>query len=76
MTVERAIRRLAGSLVLAGMGLGLLVSPWFYIIPLFVGANLFQSSFTGFCPAEQLLVKMGVGCSVRSTTLDSEASTG
>jgi hypothetical protein len=64
MTVERAIRRLAGTLVLVGMGLGWFVSPWFYLLVAFVGTNLLQSSFTGFCPAEMALGRMGVGRSV------------
>ena len=55
MNLERVIRRLAGFLVLTGLLLGLLVSPWFFILVGFVGANLFQSSYTGFCPAETVL---------------------
>ena len=55
MNLERAIRRLAGFLVLTGLVLGLLVSPWFFILVGFVGVNLFQSSYTGFCPAEKML---------------------
>jgi hypothetical protein len=61
MTVERAVRRLAGSLVLIGLILGLVASPWFFIIVGFVGLNLVQSSFTGFCPAEGFFRKKGVG---------------
>jgi len=61
MTVQNAVFRLAGSLVLLGLVLGLTVSPWFFIIVGFVGLNMFQTSFTGFCPAEQIFTKMGVG---------------
>lgn len=57
MTMERAIRLLAGTLVLTGLVLGLLVSPWFFILVGFVGLNLAQSSLTGFCPAEKILHK-------------------
>jgi len=60
MNMERAIRRLAGTLVLLGLVLGLAVSPWFFILVGFVGLNLFQSSFTGLCPAEKVLNKLGV----------------
>jgi hypothetical protein len=60
MTMERTIRRLAGVLVLLGLTLGLAVSPWFFILVGFVGLNLLQSSFTGFCPAETILRKTGV----------------
>lgn len=55
MTLEHAVRLLAGTLILAGLLLGLLVSPWFFILVGFVGLNLAQSSMTGFCPAEKIL---------------------
>ena len=58
MTLENAIRLLAGSLVLIGLTLGLLVNPWFFVIVGFVGLNLTQSSLTGLCPAETVLRKM------------------
>lgn len=57
MSTEYAIRLLAGTLVLTGLALGLLVSPWFFILVGFVGLNLIQSSFTGFCPAEMMIRK-------------------
>lgn len=57
MSTEYAVRLLAGTLVLAGLVLGLLVSPWFFILVAFVGLNLIQSSFTGFCPAEMMIRK-------------------
>jgi len=57
MSTEYAVRLLAGTLVLAGLVLGLLVSPWFFILVAFVGLNLIQSSFTGFCPAEMIIRK-------------------
>jgi hypothetical protein len=46
--------------VILGLVLGLKVSPWFFILVGFVGVNLFQSSFTGFCPAEMILKKAGL----------------
>ena len=60
MTVERGVRLMAGVLVMLGLVLGLTVSPWFFILVGFVGLNLFQSSFTGFCPAECILKKAGL----------------
>ncbi len=60
MTVERGVRLMAGALVMLGLVLGLTVSPWFFILVGFVGVNLFQSSFTGFCPAEMILKKAGL----------------
>jgi len=61
MNMETAIRRLAGSLVLVGLVLGLTVSPWFFAIVAFVGLNLIQSTYTGFCPAEKILSRVGTG---------------
>lgn len=61
MTIERAIRILAGSLVLTSLVLATLVNPWWLLLAAFVGLNLIQSSFTGFCPAEIILRKLGVG---------------
>jgi hypothetical protein len=60
MTIERAIRAIAGAFVLVSLGLGWFASPWFYLFTAFVGLNLFQSAFTGFCPMETLLRKAGV----------------
>ena len=65
MTVERLIRIFAGAFVLISLALGVEASPlfvnqnflWFTA---FVGANLFQSGFTCFCPLEIVLKKLGV----------------
>jgi hypothetical protein len=65
MTVERYIRIMAGFFVMLSLALGvqdspLFVSPWFLAFTAFVGFNLFQSGFTGFCPPGFLLKKLGV----------------
>ncbi len=60
MTVEKAVRILAGVFVLAGVGLGWYVNPWFYLVDVFVGLNLLQSAFTGFCPAESIFRALGL----------------
>lgn len=65
MTVERAIRIMAGSFILISLALGvegcpLFVSRHFLWLTAFVGANLFQSGFTCFCPAEMVMVKLGL----------------
>ncbi len=60
MTIDRIIFAVAGSLVLLGVTLGLLVNPWFFVIPTFVGANMLQSAFTGFCPLAVILRKAGM----------------
>ena len=48
------IRRMAGAFVLVPLALGYWVSPWFFIFTAFVGLNLFQSSFTKWCPMEKV----------------------
>ena len=58
MTLEYSIRLLAGSLVLLSLALGLTVSHYWFILTGFVGVNLVQSSFTGFCPAEMIFRKL------------------
>lgn len=60
MSRERAVWALAGSMVLLSQALAYLVSPWWHLLSLFVGANLLQSAFTGFCPAEKIFAKMGL----------------
>ena len=61
MTLENSIRLLAGSLVLISLTLAVLVNHWWLLLATFVGFNLFQSALTGFCPAEIILRKLGVG---------------
>jgi len=65
MTIERIIRLMAGFFVLLSLALGVdgspvFVSKWFLAFTAFVGLNLLQSGFTGFCPPEKLLAKMGI----------------
>ena len=73
MTTDRAVRIMAGSFILLSLALGVEGSPLFYSknflwFTAFVGANLLQSGFTRFCPAEMIMVKLGmkrndgVGC--------------
>ena len=51
MTVDRAVTAFAGIVVLVSVALGHFVSPYWYWLTVFVGANLFQFAFTGFCPS-------------------------
>ncbi len=59
MKVENGVRLLAGIMILISVLFTLLLSPWFLVLTGFVGLNLVQSAFTGFCPAEAILKKMG-----------------
>ena len=58
MTLENSIRLLAGTLVLVSMALGYFVSPYWFLLTVFVGFNLIQSSFTRFCPAEIIFARL------------------
>ena len=60
MTIENGIRILAGSMVLLGSGLAIAFNTWWLALPIFVGVNLIQSAFTGFCPAEMIMKKFGM----------------
>lgn len=59
MKTDSLVRVLAGSFVLLGTALSAFVSPWWLLLPAFVGANLLQSAFTGFCPPTLILRKLG-----------------
>jgi hypothetical protein len=59
MSVDRALRLIAGSFVLASMLLGMFVNPSFYWFTAFVGLNLIQSAFTNWCPMMTILRKAG-----------------
>ena len=52
---ENTIRRVAGSFILLSLVLYWFVHPGWLGLTAFVGLNLFQSSFTGFCPLENIL---------------------
>lgn len=60
MTVESAVRAMAGSFILASLGLAHFHSPNWLWFTAFVGANLLQSAFTGWCPAAIIMKKMGM----------------
>ena len=60
MTVEQALRMVAGVFVTASVLLGIYVHPNFLWFSVFVGLNLLQSAFTGWCPMMALLRKLGV----------------
>ncbi len=65
MTVDRWIPVFAGTFILLSLALGvpgspLFVSQWWLAFTAFVGANLFQYGFTGFCPLGVVLSKLGV----------------
>ncbi len=60
MRVENAVYLLAGTMITVSSVLALTVSQWWLVLTGFVGLNLVQSAFTGFCPAENIFKKMGL----------------
>ncbi len=60
MNVEQMIRMIGGAFVAASVVAGMYVHPGFYWFTLFVGLNLFQSAFSGWCPMMAILRKAGV----------------
>jgi DUF2892 family protein len=60
MNIDKIIFAFAGSLILFSVALAWLQTPYWLILTAFVGANLLQSSLTGFCPAALILKKVGV----------------
>lgn len=59
MTVDRALRSIAGTFIIASVLLGMYVHPYFLWFTVFVGLNLFQSGFTNSCPMMAILRKGG-----------------
>jgi len=63
MTIERALRLIAGMLLLVSVLLAHYVSPYWLLFTAFIGLNLFQSGLTNWCPMMFILKKAGVkGC--------------
>jgi len=60
MTINEGLRLVAGIFVILSVALGHWVSPYFYWFTVFVGANLAQSAFSGWCPMMWLLAKLGL----------------
>ena len=60
MCIDRFVMPFAGTVILASTILAVLISPWFLLAIAFVGANLLQSSFSGFCPLAIILKKTGM----------------
>jgi len=61
MSLDRAVMAFAGVMILISIALSQFLSPLWWLFTAFIGLNLLQSSFTGFCPAAMILRKLGVG---------------
>ncbi|HID31077.1 MAG TPA: DUF2892 domain-containing protein [Desulfobacterales bacterium] len=60
MTIDRVVVAFAGSLVLISLVLSQVHHPYWLWLTAFVGANLLQSAFTGFCPLARILKAIGI----------------
>ncbi len=60
MTIERALRIIAGVFILISVGLGYYVSPYWFLFTTFIGVNLLQSGITDWCPMMNILRKFGL----------------
>jgi hypothetical protein len=67
MKIDNAVFALAGTMVLISVVLTWLVTPYALLLAAFVGANMVQSSVTGFCPAAAIFRKFGLqaGCAFK-----------
>ncbi len=74
MSVERWLRLIAGTFVLASLALGHWVSGYFYLFTAFVGLNLFQSGFSDWCPMMWFLKVLGVKTAAQCALAQKRAS--
>lgn len=59
MNIDRFVFAFAGVMILVSLGLGQIHSEYWYLLTAFVGLNMFQAAFTGFCPLAKILKKAG-----------------
>ena len=59
MNLDRAVLAFAGVVVLISVLVAHLVSPYWVLLTVFAGLNMFQAAFTGFCPAAMIFKKLG-----------------
>jgi len=64
MSIDRVVFAFAGTMILVSLALGLTVHVYWLGLTAFVGLNMLQAAFTGFCPLAMILKKIGVkpGC--------------
>lgn len=60
MNIDRAVFAFAGIVVLTGLLLAQLYSPWWLLLTAFAGLNMFQAAFTGLCPAAMVFRMLGL----------------
>ncbi|MCT8970374.1 YgaP family membrane protein [Microbaculum marinisediminis] len=60
MNIDRFVFAFAGAVILGSLALGIWVNTWWFVLTAFVGFNMFQAAFTGFCPLAMILKKVGL----------------
>lgn len=67
MNIDRAVLAFAGLMIFASLALTSFVSPWFWLFTAFIGLNMLQAAFTGFCPAAIIFKRLGLtsGCAFK-----------
>lgn len=60
MSVDRLVMAFAGAMILTSLALAHFFSSWWLLLAAFVGANLLQAAFTGFCPLAIILKRIGI----------------
>jgi hypothetical protein len=60
MSIDRIVLAFAGFMVLLSLALSYLLTPYWLLLAAFVGINMFQAAFTGFCPLARILKKLGI----------------
>ena len=61
MSIDRVVLAFAGTVILVSLLLAHFFSAWWLLLTAFVGLNLLQSAFTGFCPLVSILKRLGLG---------------
>lgn len=59
MSIDRIVFAFAGTVILVSLALSLWHDPAWLWVTAFVGANLLQAAFTGFCPLAMMLKRVG-----------------
>jgi Inner membrane protein YgaP-like, transmembrane domain len=60
MNIDRAALAFAGVMILVSLLLAWYVSPYWLLLTVFVGLNMLQAAFTGFCPAAMIFRRLGL----------------
>ena len=60
MSIDKAVLAFAGIMILLSLSLAYFVSPLWLWFTAFIGLNMLQSAFTGFCPAAMIFRKLGL----------------